>query len=128
MEIDLYKYLNAFSSLSAEQQKVEAERLATSNALANSPPANEPSPPAPTRAAAGPADSAARNEHSRVSVANTKPGGQVKPSGPLDYPRPLTPGKAVDMVNCPECGSKTDRHDLFCIACGSYLDETATQS
>ncbi len=51
--------------------------------------------------------------------------GPLSLSGLLYYPTLKTSSQIVTLVICPACGSEADSDDLFCVACGAFMDEKA---
>ncbi|HLG15397.1 MAG TPA: zinc ribbon domain-containing protein [Blastocatellia bacterium] len=37
--------------------------------------------------------------------------------------RPAAPSPPARFIRCPACGTDANSHDLFCLACGGFLDE-----
>jgi hypothetical protein len=51
--------------------------------------------------------------------------GPLSLSGLLYDPTLKSSAQIVTLVICPACGSEADGEDLFCVACGAFMDETA---
>lgn len=123
-EIDLYAELIAFSVMTPEQQRayLEPPKECSFDLVSQ---ATE-SAATPIIAAAdepGCAQTSA-SEFSRVISARPDIEDIIRFSGPLIMPHAAWAGAVLALVTCYSCGSKADGRELFCIACGTFLDGT----
>lgn len=104
-EVDLYNDLLAFTDLSPDQQRAEIEWLASSGVSITSSSADE-----------------SISSGAAVEEASAPPAA----SGPLHITGHLSdkylPPSGAGQMTCSACGSKSPGHDLFCIACGHFMD------
>jgi hypothetical protein len=111
-EIELYGELLAFAVLSPDQQQAQSDCLASSAISAGTSPAVESLPQS--------ASLNAKEEEGEASA----PSGPLHITGPLSAAYALPEGDAsAATATCSACGSRSHAHDLFCIACGHFLDE-----
>ena len=138
-EIDLYKALTAFTDLSpAEQQRLvevaekpsaETEAPEKDDRRISTDPLLAPAPikPAEPEEALAVADApGAGDSDLKTSAAPTEAHPELRwpgPSGPLGS---LTQGilftGALSSGVCIACGAESGTDDLFCIACGSFIE------
>lgn len=79
-------------------------------------PADDPAPVIVTTDA--PAPTVETNDLFRAS-------GPLSLSGLLYDPTLKSSSQVVTLIICPACGSEADSDDLFCVACGAFMDEKA---
>jgi hypothetical protein len=133
--VDLYSELMAFTELSDEQRGRELEKLGSSDnpdnaarpeeSQASSDLAPEPVEVSPIEVSSDKEDAEPDNNNSnqstQQSVQISEP---FRPSGPLNLAHlripPLTP--PVAATPCPDCKNISVIGDLFCVACGTLLE------
>jgi hypothetical protein len=136
--VDLYSELMAYTEMSGEQRDKELEKLVSA---ANPDHAARPEDSfvsseevAPESAEVAAIEGSSTNTEAEPEPGNdnsdqmTRPAAQIsepfRPSGPLNLAHlripPLTP--PVDATPCPDCKNISVIGDLFCVACGSLLE------
>ena len=65
---------------------------------------------------------------SEAQVASTSGDGRSRPSGPMlgfDQPHEIVYTGTMSRGVCLACGAESDADDLFCLACGGFIDDVA---
>jgi len=149
-ELNLYFDLLAFSELSPEEQLADRERLkdASSNQvletgidfpgfvdaaalepMAESKPVSESLPAVEQVAMIEPDEAPLQVQTAEPPAAPVEMKDIFRASGPLNLsgflfdPASKAAAQVMTLAVCVTCGSESDGEDLFCAACGTFMDE-----